>query len=126
MSIARWPRLLTPYVHGWAHFHEWCVRWLLGIRLKIEGTVPKDHVLVAAKHESAYETITLIRVLHEPVIVLKSELARIPLWGWLAQRYGMIPVAREGSTRAPRTMLKAADAARDSGRPTELGRAAGR
>lgn len=120
LPIAFSPGLLKPYVHGWAHFHEWCVRWLLGIRLKIEGKVPRDHVLVAAKHESAYETIALVRILHEPVVVLKSELARIPLWGWVAQRYGMIPVDREGSTRALRTMLKAADAARDSGRSVAI------
>lgn len=116
LPIAFSPRLLKPYIHGWAHFHEWCVRWLLGIRLRIEGTLPADHVLVAAKHESAYETITLIRLLHEPVIVLKAELARIPLWGWLATRYGMIPIDRSGTTRALKSMLKAADAARDSGR----------
>lgn len=120
MPIAYSPRLLTPYVHGWAHFHEWCVRWLLGIRLKVEGHIPRDHVLFAAKHESAYETIALLRLLHEPVIVLKSELAGIPLWGWLAQRYGMIPVDREGSTRSLRTMLKATNIARDSGRSVAI------
>src|SRR3546814_8552907 len=67
------PRLLKPYVHGLAHFHQWCARWLLGIRLKVEGTLPAEHVLVAAKHESAYETIALIGLLNEPVIVLKAD-----------------------------------------------------
>ena len=120
MPVAMSPRLLKHYVHGWAYFHEWCVRWLLGIRLKVEGTVPGGHVLVAAKHESAYETTALLWLLNHPVIVLKEELASIPLWGWLAQRYGMIPVDREGSTRALRAMLKAAHAARDSGRPVVI------
>src|SRR3546814_1079610 len=76
--------------------------------------------LVAAKHESAYETIALIGLLNEPVIVLKAELAAIPLWGWLARRYGMIPVDREGNTRALRAMLKSANAARDSGHPVAI------
>src|SRR3546814_9924308 len=67
VPIAFNPRLLKPYVHGWAHFHQWCARWLLGIRLKVEGTLPAEHVLVAAKHESAYETIALIGLLNEPV-----------------------------------------------------------
>lgn len=120
VPIAFNPRLLKPYVHGWAHFHQWCARWLLGIRLKVEGALPAEHVLVAAKHESAYETIALIGLLNEPVIVLKAELAAIPLWGWLARRYGMIPVDREGTTRALRAMLKAANAARDSGRPVAI------
>ncbi len=120
LPIAFSPRLLKPYIHGWAHFHEWCVRWLLGIRLKVEGEIPRDHVLVAAKHKSAYETIALIHLLKEPVVVLKAELARIPLWGWLAQRYGMIPIDRAGGMRTLRAMLKAADAARDSGRSVAI------
>ena len=116
VPMAASQRLLRPYVHGWVSFHQWCVRWLLGIRLVVEGTPPSDHVLVAAKHETAYETLALVRLLHEPVIVLKAELSRIPLWGWVARRYGMIPVDREGSTRALKAMLKAADRARDTGR----------
>src|SRR3546814_8810217 len=63
LPIAFNPRLLKPYVHGWAHFHQWCARWLLGIRLKVEGTLPAEHVLVAAKHESAYEQIGRAHVL---------------------------------------------------------------
>lgn len=110
------PWLLKKTVHGWVRFNGWCVRWLLGIRLKIEGTMPTSHVLVAAKHESAFETMALVYLLNEPVVVLKAELARIPLWGWVACRYGMIPVDRSGSTGALRAMLRAADAARASGR----------
>jgi 1-acyl-sn-glycerol-3-phosphate acyltransferase len=120
VPVALFPRLLKPYVHGWVHFHHWCARLLLGIRLKVEGEIPDGHVLVAAKHEAAYETMELVRLLNEPVVVLKAELANIPLWGWVAQRYGMIPVDRDASTRALRAMLKAADAARESGRPVAI------
>src|SRR3546814_1022983 len=54
LPIAFNPRLLKPYVHGWAHFHQWCARWLLGIRLKVEGTLPAEHVLVAAKRSEEH------------------------------------------------------------------------
>jgi len=96
------------HAHRWAYFHRWCCRHILGIESRIEGTVPKGAVLVAAKHQSMYETIELILILHEPAVVLKRELADIPLWGKLAQRYGMIPVTREGSAGALRAMLRAA------------------
>lgn len=108
---------LRFYVRFWSLFHEICVRYLLGIRLSVTGTLPAGSVLVVSKHQSAYETIALVHLLHEPVIVLKSELAAIPLWGKLATAYGMIPVDRTGSSKALRAMLKAADAARQSGRP---------
>lgn len=113
-------RTLIPYAHAWARFHNWCVRWLLGIRLQVHGTVPRGAVLLAAKHQSMFETVALVGLLDRPVIVLKAELTRIALWGWMAQVYGMIPIDREGSTAALRAMLKATEAARASGRPVVI------
>lgn len=110
------PRALHFFVYTWVSVHAWCVRWLLGISVKIEGEIPQGQVLVASRHESAFETTELVRLLNLPVVVLKSELAAIPFWGWVAQRYGMIPVEREGSSKALRAMLRAATAARNSGR----------
>jgi len=73
-------------------------------------------VIVAAKHQSMFETVELVLILHEPVIVLKQELADIPLWGKLATGYGAIAVQREGSASALRTMLRAAKSAVAAGR----------
>ena len=120
VPVSLFPRAFAGYVRWWTCFHEWCVRYLLGIRVKVEGRVPQGAVLIAAKHESAYETTALVNLLDRPVIVLKAELARIPLWGAAARRYGMIPVDRKGSTKALRAMMKAADRARDSGRPVVI------
>ncbi len=101
----------------WARFHHWCTRRLLGIEILIEGTLPRGPVLVAAKHQAMYETLELLRMLDEPVIVLKRELADIPLWGNVAQKYGVIPVDREGSAGALREMLRAARTAKAQARP---------
>jgi len=99
---------IRKHTARWAQFHRWCCRYILGIESRIEGTPPTGPVLVAAKHQSMYETIELVLILHEPAIVLKKELADIPLWGKVAQSYGNIPIDREGSTAALRTMLRAA------------------
>src|SRR3546814_16769303 len=64
--------------------------------------------------------MALIGILNERVIVVKAELGAIPRGGWLARLDGMIPFDREGTTRALRAMLKAANAARDSGRPVAI------
>ena len=50
------------------------------------------------------------------MIVLKRELADIPVWGWAAKRYGAIAVDREASGVALRRMLREAAAARTAGR----------
>jgi 1-acyl-sn-glycerol-3-phosphate acyltransferase len=104
--------------HGlrWARFHGWCCRNLLGIQRRIEGQVPQGAVLIAAKHQSMYETLELVVILGAPVIVLKRELADIPLWGGLARQYGTIAVTREGSAGALRAMLRAAREAMAAGR----------
>jgi 1-acyl-sn-glycerol-3-phosphate acyltransferase len=48
---------------------------------------------------------------------MKRELSDIPLWGWVARRYGIIPVDREGGAGALRRMMRAAEGAIAEGRP---------
>lgn len=108
---------IRAWAKGWVGFHGWCARWLLGIRTKVEGPLPQGSVLVAAKHQSMYETLELVRLLDEPAVVLKRELADIPLWGWVVRRYGVIPVDRSAGAAALRRMMRAAETARAEGRP---------
>lgn len=108
---------LRSWAHGWARFHRLCAAWLLGIRTRVEGDLPEGGVLVALKHQSMFETIEVFLQLKEPAVVLKRELADLPLWGWVVQRYGVIPVDRKGGATALRRMMKAADAAVAEGRP---------
>jgi 1-acyl-sn-glycerol-3-phosphate acyltransferase len=103
--------------NGWARFHRGCSRRLLGIRTRIIGTPPRGPALIAAKHQSMFETIELVVLLDIPGIVMKRELAEIPLWGAIAKRYGIIAVDRIGGAAALRKMLKAAHAAIAEGRP---------
>jgi 1-acyl-sn-glycerol-3-phosphate acyltransferase len=105
---------------AWAAFHRACAAVLLGIRSRIEGEVPEGAMLVAAKHQSMFETIDLVVLLGTPRIVMKQELARIPVWGWLATRYGMIAVDRSGGAAALRRMMKEGERARAEGRPVVI------
>lgn len=109
-------RRIRPYAVGWARFHRWCAKYLLGIESRIEGTVPTGAVLVASKHQSMYETLELLVILDQPAIVVKRELTDIPFWGRVARSYGAIPVERTGSAAALRTMLAGARGAAAEGR----------
>src|SRR3546814_4872897 len=64
-----------------------------------------------------FETIEMLLLLDRPAIVMKRELADIPGWGWVARRYGIIPVDRKGGAAALRRMLRAAQVAIAEGRP---------
>lgn len=104
----------------WARWFLGCARLLLGVRLRVEGTVPQHAVIVAAKHQSAYETILILHLFDDPATVMKAELLKIPVWGYVARRQGTIPIDREASAGAMRTMMRAAQAARDADRPVVI------
>ncbi len=110
-------RGLARYARLWARILHWLARRLLGVRLVLEGELPDGPVLFASKHESAYETLLLVALIDDPVIVLKREIADVPLFGRLTRRHGVIPVDRSASAAALRSMLQAADAAKAQRRP---------
>lgn len=97
---------LRAYVSGWIALMRWLARWILGIRVRIEGEIPDGPVLFAAKHEALFEALELTRLLKAPATVMKRELAQIPIWGWAARRYGVIVVDRAASAAALRAMMK--------------------
>jgi len=108
---------ITALTRAWSRYFRWCAAVTLGIRARVEGAIPKQPVLVAAKHQSMFETLELMVLLDAPAAIVKRELAAIPLWGWAARRYGVIPVDRTGGAPALRQMVKGAQAAVRQGRP---------
>lgn len=110
------PRALRVVVDGWSGFHRICARVLLGISVRVEGTLPATGHLVALRHESFFEAIDLPRLLDYPAVFAKAELLRIPGWGWAARTYGLVPVEREQGARTLRAMVTAAREANAAGR----------
>lgn len=110
-----------PAIRGtgrvWSGWFWWLAENVIGIRIVVRGQVPNYPVIVAAKHQSAFETLAVLKLFDFPAVVLKAELMRIPFWGWIARRHGAIPVDRDASTKAMRQMLRAAEAAVKQGRP---------
>ena len=92
---------------------------LCGIRLEVEGMehLPcEGPALIAAQHQSAYDTMVFLTLLPRPAYVLKQELARIPLFGPLVLLAGMIAIDRTAGAAALRSLLRATDRALADGR----------
>ena len=97
----------------------WMLRVLFGLRWTIAGDwrAARGPVLVAAKHQSAFETLILQYQLGDPAIILKRELLSIPVFGWALRRLGHIGVDRSGDLEGARQLLAAARKAHQDGRP---------
>lgn len=93
-------------VLSWAAIHHWLTGNILKIRVRIEGAIPPGPHLIAVKHQSMLETLEMLRVTHLPVIVIKKELADVPLFGWMTRRYGVIPVERSAGAKALRSLVE--------------------
>jgi 1-acyl-sn-glycerol-3-phosphate acyltransferase len=93
-------------VLSWVDLHHWLVTRVLGIRIRIEGSIPEGSHLIAVKHQSMLETLEMVRLTDLPVIVIKKELADIPLFGWMTRRYGVIPVERSAGAKALRKLVE--------------------
>jgi len=93
--------------------------WVLaGVRYRLEGleNLPAGPVILAAKHQSAWDTFMFHRLLDDPAYVLKRELLRIPLVGWYMRATGMIGVDRSAGASALKNMLRSCGAVLDAGR----------
>lgn len=110
------PRVLRPYCIGWARLGVWSARHILGIRIVVEGQPAAGPALYPAKHQAMLETMAIATMLGAPAIVMKRELAQIPVWGWAARRYGVIVVDRAANAKALRQMMREAKAALGEGR----------
>jgi 1-acyl-sn-glycerol-3-phosphate acyltransferase len=110
-------RATLAVVLSWVEFHQWLARHVLGIRLCIEGRIPDGPHLLAVKHQSMFETLEMVRLSHLPIIVLKKELADIPLFGFMTRRYGVIPIERSAGAKALRALVEEGKAAVATGRP---------
>lgn len=100
-------RQTEAVVLAWSRTHYWLSRHLLNIHSLVEGAVPPGPHLLAVKHQSMFETLEMVRLGGCPVVVMKRELADIPLFGWLTRRYGNIPVDRKAGAGALRDLLSA-------------------
>ncbi|EIZ86194.1 phospholipid/glycerol acyltransferase [Methylobacterium sp. GXF4] len=100
----------------WGRLTLWLLRVVAGMQVEFRGleNIPNGPLLVAAKHQSALETLALCTVFPEFAYILKRELLLIPLIGWYLSRSGMVAIDRSKGARAMSLMnAAAADAIRE-------------
>lgn len=109
--------LLARIAENWSWFQHHCMSVIGGVKVRIEGDLPRGAVMYAIKHESYFETMDMPRLFDRPAVLAKAELLKIPLWGLVATRYGLIGIDRAGGAKELRALMKAARAVSAAGRP---------
>ena len=89
-----------------------------GIDYEIRGRekIPSGALIVAAKHQSAWETFALLWMFDNPTFIIKRELQWIPIFGWLTIKGRMVPVDRSARSQALTAMTARAKIELSEGR----------
>ena len=95
MTVANW----------WAQTYILLMRAVCGVE-----KIPKGPLIVASKHQSMWETISLLRFFDAPFFALKRELRFIPIFGLFLIKTNMIAIDRRAGGRALIAMARRARA----------------
>jgi 1-acyl-sn-glycerol-3-phosphate acyltransferase len=112
-------RVMVVAARWWVAVSLAILKHVAGVRWQVRGreNLPGGGFLVAAKHQSAFETFAFRLVLDDPAYVLKRELTWIPFFGWYLAKSGVIAIDRGAGAKALKAMVKGAQAAAAEGRP---------
>ena len=124
LSLLMLPLLLAPWrwisagMRIWTRGVIWLLRAICGIRVDFRGLehLPLGPALIAAKHQCMFDTMGPLVVVEDACYVMKSELTRIPFYGWFSEKTKMIVVDRKGQANALRGLLTDAKARIAEGR----------
>ena len=91
---------------GWLRWAVGGARWLLGIRVQVQGweNLPLGQTspaVLLVKHQSTFETFLMPTLMPHPLAyVFKKELLYVPFFGWAMGRLDMIHIDRSKRSEA--------------------------
>lgn len=93
-------------------------RNVLGLSFEMRGleNLPAGPVIVAAKHQSAWDTMVFHDLLADPAFILKKELLSLPFLGWYMRKTEQVAIDRKAGIRALKLMVEGARQALADGR----------
>jgi 1-acyl-sn-glycerol-3-phosphate acyltransferase len=118
------PTFVMPYqaivevAKTWGRVNLFLLRVVAGVKFELRGRdkIPPGALIVASKHQSAWETFALMHLFKSPAFVMKRELLWIPVFGWLMLKGRMVGVDRSAGMRALISLAAAARAELARGR----------
>jgi 1-acyl-sn-glycerol-3-phosphate acyltransferase len=95
-------RAMLKVATWWADTIMLLMRVICNIRIEFRGVekIPKGPLIVASKHQSMWETISLLHFFEAPFFAVKRELRLIPIFGLFLIKTNMIAIDRSAGGRA--------------------------
>ncbi|WP_029006618.1 lysophospholipid acyltransferase family protein [Azorhizobium doebereinerae] len=111
---AMWHGIVLP----WARITGFLLRVVVGTKVEVVGreNIPAGPLLIASKHQSAWETLALLPLFSDATFILKRELMWLPLFGWYLTKGRVIPIDRGARAAALKSMTARARAELATGR----------
>jgi 1-acyl-sn-glycerol-3-phosphate acyltransferase len=109
-TLAMPRKALLRVANWWAQSNILMMRVICNIKVEYRGAekIPKGPLIVAAKHQSMWETISLLHFFDAPFFVLKRELLRIPIFGQYLMKADMVAIDRSSGRQALMKITKRA------------------
>lgn len=103
-------RQVRAYARFWERGIQRLLGSIVGLHYEVRGRdrLPAGAVLIASKHQSAWETLTFHLLVEDLAVGLKEELTRIPFFGSYLLRAGNIRIDRGEGARALRSLVAGA------------------
>lgn len=128
-----WAALLSPFYlplmlasrrFFWRCCLSWCrsclaiIRAITGIDYEVRGAerLPARPVIIASKHQSAWDTLIFNVLVLDCAYVVKRELFWFPFFGWFIWRVGMIGIDRKAGTSSIKRLVTECRDRLESGR----------
>ena len=94
----------------WIDGTFWLLSNVAGLTYEVRGEAHRADgpAIYALKHQSAWDTLVLLRLFRDPAIVIKGQLVWMPIVGWYLTRLGMISIDRRAGPRTLRRMVRIA------------------
>src|ERR1043165_2514475 len=99
-------RAILKMAELWGRVSVWLLRVVCGTKMEVRGLEHlqgrrlSEPLIIAAKHQSTWETFALLKQFEDFTFIVKRELMWIPLFGWFMAKGRMIPVDRGAGSQA--------------------------
>jgi 1-acyl-sn-glycerol-3-phosphate acyltransferase len=103
-------RAVLKMAELWGRVSVWLLQVVCGTKVELRGLerlpdgIFKGPLIIAAKHQSTFETFALLKLFDDFTFIVKRELMWIPIFGWCMAKGRMIPVDRGAGSQALNAM----------------------